>query len=66
MQQRTMAAVRKNNQCEEQGKDWAPKCKLYPSKVNAPFISYIHGGDHNYPNEANALIVKFFKEHERK
>ena len=65
-QQRMMEAVRKNNQCESEGKEWAPKCKIYASKVDAPFVSYIHGGDHKYPDEANALIVKFFKEHEMK
>lgn len=66
LQKRTIAGVRKLNQCDEEGKDWAPKCKLYDSKVHAPVVSYIHGGDHAYPNEANALIVKFFKEHSRK
>lgn len=66
MQKRTMAAIRKLNQCSDDGKDWAPKCKLYSSKINAPFVSYIHGGDHTYPNEANELIVKFFKENARK
>jgi len=65
-QKRTIAAVKKLNQCDEEGKDWAPKCKIYSSKVDAPFVSYIHGGDHKYPDEANALIVKFFKDHEKK
>ncbi len=65
-QKRTIATVKKLNQCDDEGKDWAPKCKLYESKAHAPVVSYIHGGDHKYPDEANALIVKFFKEHEKK
>lgn len=62
LQRRTIEGVKKLNQCDDEGKDWAPKCKLYESKAHAPVISYIHGGDHAYPNEANALIVRFFKE----
>jgi len=65
-QKRTIATVKKLNQCDDEGKDWAPKCKLYESKANAPVVSYIHGGDHKYPDEGHALIVKFFKEHEKK
>jgi len=65
-QQRMMEAVRKNNQCESEGKEWAPMCKIYASKADAPFISFIHGGDHKYPDEANPLIMKFFKEQMRR
>jgi hypothetical protein len=29
-------------------------------------VWFVHPGGHNYPAEAPALIVKFFKEHARK
>lgn len=65
-QKRSMEAVKKNNQCESEGKEWAPRCKLYTSKVGAPFISYIHPGNHKYPDEANKLIVRFFQENPKR
>lgn len=65
-QKRTITTMKKLNQCDDEGKEWAPKCKFYSSKVNSPVVSYIHGGDHTYPNEANSLIVKFFKEYQKK
>jgi polyhydroxybutyrate depolymerase len=64
-QQKTMEAVRKNNQCEEKGKPWE-KCTLYCSPTGADVATYIHAGTHKYPEEANAIIVKFFKEHAKK
>ena len=67
MQQRVMAAVRKINGCAEKPQPWgAPPstgCLLYPSAKGAPFVSFIHPGDHKYPAEAPALIVRFFQEH---
>jgi polyhydroxybutyrate depolymerase len=64
-QKRTIATVRKLNQCSDEGKEWTKQCTIYESKVNAPVVSYIHSGNHAYPDQANALIVKFFKQHER-
>ena len=58
-----MEAVRKVNGCDAEGKEWAKNCTLYPSKTGTPFVSFIHPGAHNFPAEAPALIVKFFKEH---
>jgi polyhydroxybutyrate depolymerase len=60
-----MQTVRKINGCEAEGKEWAKNCLEYPSSKGAPFVSFIHPGDHKYPAEAPALIVKFFKEHVR-
>jgi len=60
-----MNAVRSINGCEAEGKEWAKGCLLYASDKGAPFVSFIHPGDHKYPAEAPALIVKFFKEHMR-
>lgn len=65
MQERTIAAVRKLNGCEEKGKDWGKGCTIYPSSKGAPVVTFIHPGTHAYPNEAPPLIVRFFKEHAR-
>lgn len=35
---------------------------LFASKVGAPFVALIHQGTHKFPEEAPALIAKFFKE----
>ncbi len=63
-QKLTMAAVRKSNQCGE-GTSWegAKGCMLYPSKIGAPVVTFIHPGTHAYATEAPELIVKFFKQH---
>jgi len=55
-------AVLKINQCGD-GKPWDKDCTIYTSKVNTPVVTFIHSGTHNFPKEAPALIVKFFKEH---
>ena len=60
-QKTTMDAVRKINQCEE-GQPWGEHCTLYPSKIGAPVVTYIHPGHHEVPLDAPAVIVKFFKE----
>lgn len=62
-QQRTMDAVRKLNGCEPDGKPWDKQGTLYPSASGTPFVAFIHPGTHNFPANAPALIVKFFKEH---
>jgi polyhydroxybutyrate depolymerase len=65
VQRMAMNAVRSINGCEATGKEWAKNCLEYPSSKGTPFVSFIHPGDHKYPEEAPALIVKFFKEHTR-
>jgi polyhydroxybutyrate depolymerase len=60
-QQSTMDAVRKLNQCEE-AQPWGEHCTLYPSKIGAPVVTYIHSGHHEVPADAPAIIVKFFKQ----
>lgn len=64
-QERTMDLARTANNCDKEPKDWADKCKLYPSKSGTPYVVYTHPGGHEYPREAPALTVKFFKEHVR-
>jgi polyhydroxybutyrate depolymerase len=61
-QEKTIAANRKLNECELNGKPWDKNCTLYPSKTGTPIIAYIHPAGHVVPTAAPALIVKFFKE----
>jgi len=61
-QEKTIAAVRKINGCEPEGKPWDKNCTLYPSTTGTPVIAYIHPGGHVVPAAAPGLIVKFFKE----
>ena len=61
-QQRTMAAVRRINGCEEEGTPWAKDCTRWSSPKNTPFIGMVVDGGHEYPPEAPPLIVRFFKE----
>jgi polyhydroxybutyrate depolymerase len=62
IQKRAMENVREGNGCEADGKPWDKGCLIYASSKGAPFVSFIHPGDHKYPDEAPELIVKFFKE----
>jgi polyhydroxybutyrate depolymerase len=61
-QEKTIAAVRKINSCEAEGKSWDKDCTIYSSKTGTPVIAYIHSGGHVVPAAAPELIVKFFKE----
>ena len=69
-QKRTMAAVRRLNGCEAEGKPWAKAGTLvgtyYASKTGTPFVSIIHPGTHKFPEQAPELIVKFFKENAKR
>jgi polyhydroxybutyrate depolymerase len=60
-QKTTIDAVLKINQCEA-GQRLDDCCTLYPSKIGAPVVTYIHSGHHEVPPDAPAKIVKFFKE----
>ncbi|MBI5775246.1 MAG: prolyl oligopeptidase family serine peptidase [Verrucomicrobia bacterium] len=62
-QKLAMAAVRKLNGCEAEGKPWDKQCLIYESKTGTPFVSFIHPGGHEFVKEAPPLIVKFFKQH---
>lgn len=65
-QQLAMTQLRKLNDCGE-GAPWGTNknCTLYSSKSGNPVVTLIHPGTHKYPDEAPALIVKFFQEHRR-
>ena len=65
-QQRTMRRIRVINRCIAASKPWASEggiaATIYPSEINAPFVEAIHSGTHKYPQEASALITRFFKD----
>jgi len=67
LQQKMMDAVKKVNGCAEKGEEWAKPasgaCTLYSSSGGTPLVTYIFPGGHQFPDDAPALIVKFFKEH---
>lgn len=63
-QKRMIDYLQKLNQCGP-GEAWENEkgCTIYPSKIGAPLVTFIHPGAHRYPDEAPAKIVKFFKLH---
>ena len=63
-QERMINELRKRNQCGE-ARPWDAdkRCKIYPSQLNAPVVTYITQGTHKFPDTAPEIIVKFFKEH---
>jgi polyhydroxybutyrate depolymerase len=61
-QKLTMDMLRQLNQCGE-GKEWGKWCTEYPSEIGAPVVTFIHPGTHQFPADAPAAIVKFFKQH---
>jgi len=65
-QKQTMDAILKLNQCGD-GQPWGEMrfCTIYPSKLGAPLVTFIHPGGHKFPAEAPAAIIKFFQEHAR-
>jgi polyhydroxybutyrate depolymerase len=62
-QKAMMAAVRRVNGCEAEGKVWDKQCTLYPSKKGTPLVTCIHPGGHEFDSNAPRLMVKFFQEH---
>ncbi len=63
-QQAMITRLRTLNGCGE-GSAWDKNCTSYASPSGTPVVTMIHPGTHKYPEEAPALIVKFFKEHRR-
>jgi polyhydroxybutyrate depolymerase len=61
----TIEALKKKNECSPDAKRWETGCVIYESKVHAPVVVMEHSGGHTYPQEANARIVQFFKQHSR-
>lgn len=63
-QERMIDSLRRLNQCGD-GQPWEREkgCTVYPSKLGAPVVTFIHPGTHQFPATAPAIIVKFFKQH---
>ncbi len=68
-QKLSMDSLRALDQCEEgqpwqkdSHEAWAKYCTLYPSKIGAPVVTFIHPGGHEYARGASEAIVKFFQE----
>ncbi len=55
--------ARQVNGTVDNGAACGKNCTIYASGSDAPVMTYIHGGGHEYPPEASAMIVKFFKSH---
>jgi polyhydroxybutyrate depolymerase len=60
VQEKTVEDVAELNQCGE-GEPWEKKCTVYPSKIGAPVVMYVHPGGHEVPHDAPSIIVIFFK-----
>ncbi len=56
-------AVKKINGCDPKGEPWETKATLFPSAKNAPTVTFVYPGGHEYHKDAPELIVKFFKAH---
>jgi polyhydroxybutyrate depolymerase len=62
-----MQRLRKLNGCDEKGKPAGKYCTEYSSKDGpVVVVTYIHPGGHQFPAEAPARIVEFFKAHSKK
>ncbi|WP_051291339.1 alpha/beta hydrolase family esterase [Pedobacter glucosidilyticus] len=57
----TYQALLKKNKCETVGKNINQFAKLYHSTSGNPSIVYSYPGGHEYPQEANTVIIDFFK-----
>lgn len=66
MQKRTIDRVKKLDGCGDQGSEWAKGCLKYSSKDGPPVVVYMYDGGHKYPSDVPELIVRFFKENEKK
>lgn len=62
-QQAMIDSLLRTNQCDPTGRPQGHGCTLYPSKIGAPVMTFIHPGAHQYPTDATALLVDFFKAH---
>jgi polyhydroxybutyrate depolymerase len=66
MQERTMAFVRRVNQCTEKGKPWEVDGKAvgveYASRVDAPLVTVIgKSGGHKYGEQTAPITARFFE-----
>jgi len=57
----TYQALLKKNKCEAVGKKINEFARLYPSSSGNNSIIYSYSGGHEYPQEANEVLIDFFK-----
>ncbi len=62
-QRLTMNALRKLNGCAAEGKPWGEHETLFASPAGTPVVEFVHPGGHEFPKDAPAAMVKFFKEY---
>jgi polyhydroxybutyrate depolymerase len=60
-QEKTIAAIKKLNGVDAEGKPAGKHCTEYGSKDGPVVVTYIHPGGHEFPAGAAARIVEFFK-----
>lgn len=61
-QERSLDATRRLNRATAEAVDWSGLARRYPSSVQADVVAYVHPGGHQLPDDAGALMVKFFKQ----
>ncbi len=60
-QEATIKGMLNINHCSKNGEPYATDATIYPSTTGNPFIVYKHTGGHVFPQEANAVVIQFFK-----
>lgn len=65
-QEKTIEFIRKLNGCDAEGKPAGKHCTEYRSKDGPPVVAFLHPGGHEVPDGANARIVKFLKDVDKK
>jgi polyhydroxybutyrate depolymerase len=60
-QRATCNYLLKLNKCQATGEKISEYTTQYPSAIGTPFVWYLHPGGHIYPEEANAVVIDFFK-----
>ncbi len=56
-------SLKTTNECGD-GVPWEGECTQFPSKIGTPVVTFVTSNGHKFPEEAPALIVKFFKQHQ--
>jgi polyhydroxybutyrate depolymerase len=65
LQEQTIEIDREADHATGPGQQCGPICKLYPSPLQTPVVTWIHPGGHVYPPWAPPAFVDFFKAHRR-
>jgi len=61
-QKQAIESLRQLNSCGEGQPMRQKDCTRYPSKTGTPVVAMIHPHGHRFPEEAQELIVRFFKD----